>query len=80
MKDFDNKFLTFTSKNIRYGIRHGVFKDLPVDPIALSILGMIKYIVYKWVVLNEISKEEMIDMVISYHESLAIGLVADIDA
>lgn len=79
LKDFDRKFLTFTCKNIRYGISQGVFRDLPVEPIAHSILGMIKYTVYKWVVLNEISKEEMIEMVISYHESLAIGLVSNRD-
>jgi len=76
LKDFDDKLLTFTIKNIRYGIKQGAFRDLPVIPIAHSILGTIKYIVYKWVVLKEITKEEMIQMVISYHESLAAGLVA----
>lgn len=75
LKDFDNKFLTFAGKNIHYGIKRGIFRDLPVLPIAHSILGMIKYVVHKWVVLKEISKQEMIEMVISFHESLAIGLV-----
>lgn len=79
LQDFDHKFLAFTSKNIRYGIKRGLFRDLPVEPIVHSILGLIKYTVYKWVVSKEISKEEMIAMVISFHESLAIGLVANRD-
>jgi AcrR family transcriptional regulator len=79
LKDFDNKYLKFTCKNIQYGIERGLFRDLPILPIAYSILGIIKYTVFKWVVLKEISKEEMIDLVISYHESLAVGLVATRD-
>lgn len=79
LKDFDQKFLAFTHKNIRYGIKQGIFRDLPVEPITHSTLGMIKYMVYKWVVLKEISKEEMTQMVLSYHESLAIGLVPNRD-
>ena len=79
LKDFDNKYLAFTCKNIQYGIKRGVFRDLPVVPIAYSILGIIKYTVYKWVVLKEISKEEMIEIVLSFHESLAIGLAATRD-
>jgi hypothetical protein len=38
---------------------------------------MIKYAVFKWVVSKDITEEEMIDMVISFHQSLAIGLVKD---
>ena len=75
LKEFDDKFLLFTGKNIQYGIEHGIFKDLPVMPIVSSTLAIIKYAVYKWVVSKEISEEEMIDMVISFHESLAIGLI-----
>lgn len=75
LKEFDDKFLDFTRKNIQYGIRRGIFRDLPVDPIVHATLGMMKYVVYKWVVLKEISKEEMIEMVISFHESLAVGLM-----
>lgn len=75
LKEFDDKFLGFTSKNLQYGIKHGLFRDLPVVPIAHAILGIIKYSVYKWIVLKEISQEEMIEMVISFHESLAAGLV-----
>lgn len=79
LKDFDDKYLAFTCKNIQYGIKQGVFRDLPLLPMAYSILGIIKYTVYRWVVLKEISKEEMIEIVISYHESLAVGLVATRD-
>jgi AcrR family transcriptional regulator len=75
LKEFDDKFLLFTGKNIQYGIKHGIFKDLPVMPIVSSTLAIIKYAVYKWVVSKEISEEEMIDMVLSFHRSLAIGLV-----
>ena len=79
LKEFDDKFLKFTGKNIQYGIKRGIFRNLPVIPIAHAILGIVKYAVYKWIVSKEISKEEMIEMVISFHESLAIGLVAQRD-
>lgn len=75
LNEFDNKFLQFTSKNIQYGINKGIFRNLPVMPIVSSTLAIIKYAVYKWIVIKDISKEEMIDMVISFHQSLAIGLV-----
>jgi len=75
LREFEDKLLIFFSKNIRYGIKQGFFHELKVDPIAHGILGIIKYAVYKWIVLKEISKDEMIEMVISFQESLAIGLV-----
>lgn len=75
LKDFDDKFLAFTSKNIQYGIKRGLFRDLPVDPIVHATLGIMKYAVYKWVVLKEMSKGNMVEMVISFHESLAVGLL-----
>jgi AcrR family transcriptional regulator len=75
LKEFDDKFLLFTSKNIRYGIQHGIFRDLPIVPVVSATLAIIKYAVYKWIVTKEISKEEMTDMVLSFHRSLAIGLV-----
>lgn len=75
LKEFDDKFLLFTGKNIQYGINRGIFKDLPVLPIASSTLAIIKYAVYKWVVSKDISEEEMFDMVLSFHKSLAIGLI-----
>ena len=75
LNEFDNKFLEFTGKNIQFGIKKGIFRDLPVIPIASSTLAMIKYAVFKWVVNKDITEAEMIDMVISFHQSLAIGLV-----
>ena len=77
LNEFDNKFLQFTSKNIQFGIDQGIFRDLPVLPMASATLAMIKYAVFKWVVSKDITEEEMIDMVISFHQSLAIGLVND---
>jgi Transcriptional regulator len=77
LKDFDDKFLIFTGKNIQYGIDKGIFRELPVGPIASSTLATINHAVYKWIVLKAISKEEMIDMVLSFHQSLAVGLVED---
>lgn len=75
LKEFDDKILIYFSKNIRYGIKQGSFHELEVIPIAHGILGIIKYAVYKWIVLKDMSKDEMIEMVISFQESLAIGLV-----
>lgn len=77
LNEFDNKFLQFTSKNIQFGIDQGIFRDLPVLPMASATLAMIKYAVFKWVVSKDTTEEEMIDMVISFHQSLAIGLVKD---
>ncbi|MDH7479633.1 MAG: TetR/AcrR family transcriptional regulator [Syntrophomonadaceae bacterium] len=74
LKEFDDKFVRFTAKNIRYGIKQGVFRDLPVEPIANTVLAVIKHAVYRWIVLKDISKEEMIDMVKSILEFLAAGL------
>lgn len=74
LKEFEGKLLIFFSKNIQYGINKGFFNELEVIPIANGILGIIKYAVYKWIVLKEISKDEMIEMVISFHESFATGL------
>ncbi len=77
LNEFDNKFLQFTSKNIQFGIDQGIFRDLPVLPMASATLAMIKYAVFKWVVSKDTTEEEMIDMVISFHQSLAIGLAND---
>lgn len=75
LQEFDDKFLNFSSKNIEYGIKNGSFKDLPVMPIAHATLAITKYAVHKWVVAQAINKEEMFEMVTSYHRSLSIGLV-----
>lgn len=75
IKVFEDKLLEFYSKNIGYGIRKGVFRDIPVAPIAHAILATEKFLLYKWVVLKAITKEEMIEMVVSFHETLAKGLL-----
>lgn len=75
IKAFEDKLIGFYSRNIEYGIRKGFFKLIPVAPIAHSILATEKFLLYKWVVLKDITKEEMIDMVVSFHETLAVGLL-----
>jgi len=75
LKAFEDKLIGFYCKNIEYGIKKGVFKLIPVAPIANSILATEKFLLYKWVVLKDITKEEMIDMVVSFHETLATGLL-----
>jgi len=75
IKAFEDKLIGFYSGNIEYGIRKGVFKLIPVAPIAHSILATEKFLLYKWVVLKDITKEEMINMVVSFHETLAVGLL-----
>ncbi len=75
LKDFEDKFLNFTGKNIEYGIKNGCFRSLPVLPIAHATLAIIKHAVYRWIVAKELNKDEMIDMVISFTQSLSIGLV-----
>ncbi|HWP95486.1 MAG TPA: TetR/AcrR family transcriptional regulator [Syntrophomonadaceae bacterium] len=77
LKEFDDKFLLFIGKNIQYGITEGIFRDFPIMPIANATLALIKYLVYKWIVLKEITEEEMLDMATSFHQSLAIGLVIE---
>ncbi len=72
---FDQQYIGYSSNNIRYGIEKGIFKDQPVLPIAHAILGTIKYAVYRWIVLNEIDAEEMMELVLSFHESLAAGML-----
>jgi TetR/AcrR family transcriptional regulator, repressor of fatR-cypB operon len=75
IKAFEDKLIGFYARNIEYGIKKGVFKLIPVAPIAHSILATEKFLLYKWVVLKDITKEEMIDMVVSFHETLAVGLL-----
>jgi AcrR family transcriptional regulator len=75
LKQFEDRLLEFYSRNIEYGIKKGVFKNIPVSPVAHSILAMEKFSLYKWVVLKAITKEEMIEMVVSFHQTLAAGLL-----
>ena len=77
LKVFEDKLIGFYSRNIEYGIKKGRFKNVPVPPVAHSILATEKFLLYKWVVLKDISNEEMIEMVVSFHETLARGLLAD---
>jgi len=77
LQQFEDRLIEFSSRNIEYGIKKGVFKKVPVSPIAHSILAIEKFLLYKWVVLKAITKEEMIEMVVSFHETLAVGLVSD---
>lgn len=75
LQQFDDKLIKFYSRNLEYGIKKGIFKDIPVSPIAHSILAMEKYMLYQWVVLETVNKEEMIDMVVSFHQTMAVGLL-----
>ncbi len=75
LKNFDDRLILFMSKNNKYGIDKGVFCDLPVVPIAYSTLAIINYSVYKWIVMKDISADEMISLVVSFHHSLARGLL-----
>ncbi len=77
LKAFEDKLIGFYSRNIEYGIKKGRFRNVPVIPVAHSILAAEKFLLYKWVVLKDISKEEMVEMVVSFHETLARGLLAD---
>ncbi len=75
LQQFEDKLLGFYSRNIEYGISRGSFRNVPVAPVAHSILAVEKYLLYKWIILKAITKEEMIEMVISFHETLAHGLL-----
>ena len=75
IKQFEDKLIDFYSKNIEYGIQKGVFNNVSVPALVHAILGTEKFLLYKWVVLRAISKQEMIEMVVSFHETLAIGLL-----
>lgn len=77
IKQFEDKLLEFYCKNIKYGIEKGAFQDVPVCPVAHAVLAIEKYLLFKWIVLKAISKEEMIEMVVSFHETLARGLVIE---
>ncbi|NMC26943.1 MAG: TetR/AcrR family transcriptional regulator [Syntrophomonadaceae bacterium] len=77
LQQFEDRLLAFYSKNIEYGIKKGAFKNVPVSPVAHSILAIEKFLLYKWIVLRAITKDEMVEMVVSFHETLAAGLLAD---
>lgn len=75
LKQFEDKLIEFYIRNIEYGINKGVFNNVSVPPVAQGILAVEKFLLYKWIVLKDITKEEMVEMVISFHETLAKGLV-----
>jgi AcrR family transcriptional regulator len=75
LQQFEDKLIEFFTRNIEYGIKKGAFKNVPVSPVAHSILATEKFLLYKWIVLKSITKEEMIEMVTSFHETLAEGLI-----
>lgn len=77
LQQFEDKLIAFYTRNIEYGIARGSFSSIPVKPVAHAILAVEKYLLYKWIILKAITKEEMIDMVISFHETLAKGLVKE---
>ncbi|MBC2722238.1 TetR/AcrR family transcriptional regulator [Desulfosporosinus sp.] len=75
LKQFEDKLIDFYIRNIEYGINKGAFNNVSVPPIAHAILAVEKFLLFKWIVLKDITKEEMVAMVISFHETLAKGLV-----
>lgn len=77
LKQFEDKLIEFYIRNIEYGINKGAFTNVSVPPVANAILAVEKFLLYKWIVLKDITKEEMVEMIISFHETLAKGLVND---
>ncbi|HBV88738.1 MAG TPA: TetR/AcrR family transcriptional regulator [Desulfosporosinus sp.] len=75
LKQFEDKLIDFYIRNIEYGINKGAFNNVSVPPIAHAILAVEKFLLFKWIVLKDITKEEMVAMVISFHETLAKGLI-----
>lgn len=75
IKEFEDKLIEFYAHNLEYGIQKGIFEQVAVEPVAHAILATQKFLLYKWIVLKAISKQEMIDTVVSFHETLARGLV-----
>ena len=74
IKEFEDKFTESSIKNISFGIKNGIFRDLEPAPIAHAILGTIKYSIYRWIVLKDINQKQLYDIILSFHESLGIGL------
>jgi len=74
IKEFDDKFIEASIKNISYGIDNNIFQDLQPAPISYAILGIIKYSIYRWIVLKDINQKQLYDIILSFHESLGIGL------
>lgn len=75
IKEFEERFIQFTSKNIQFGIKQGVFREVPAVPLAHSVLAVIKHMIFKWTVLKDISTEEMLNMTTIILEIMAVSLV-----
>ncbi|NPV91922.1 MAG: TetR/AcrR family transcriptional regulator [Firmicutes bacterium] len=75
LKHFEDRLIEFFTKNIEYGIKKGAFNDVSAVSVAYAILAVEKYLLYKWIVLKTIGKEEMIEMVVTIHEMMAQGLL-----
>lgn len=75
LKQFEDKLIGFYSGNVEFGIRKGIFRKVPVSPVAHAVLAVEKFLLYKWIVLKAITKDEMIEMVVSFHKTLASGLL-----
>ena len=75
IKHFEDKLLAFYEKNIAYGVKDGIFRNVPIKPVAHSILAAEKHFLFRWIVHQDISKEEMVEMIVSFHEALACGLM-----
>lgn len=74
IKEFDDAFIASSIKNISFGIKNGIFRDLQPAPIAHAILGIIKYAVYRWIVLKDMTEDQLLNTVVSFHKSMGIGL------
>ena len=74
LRQFEDKLIAFYNRNFEYGIAKGRFNVVPAEPIAHAIQAVEKYLLNKWIILKDKTKAQMIDMVISFHETLAQGL------
>jgi len=74
LKQFEDKLIDFFRRNIEYGMQKGSLNEVPAVTVAHGILAIQKFLLYKWIVLKDITEEEMIEMVISYHKAIAQGL------
>lgn len=78
LKEFEDKLIAFYHKNLSYGVKKGAFNKVNIPPVAHALVAVDKFLLYKWIVLKAITKEEMIEMVVSFQEALAKGLVKEV--
>ncbi|MCX8124021.1 MAG: TetR/AcrR family transcriptional regulator [Spirochaetes bacterium] len=74
INEFENTFIELSAKNIAFGIKGGVFRDVEPLPLAYSILGIIKFSIYQWIVVKNINKKQLYNIILSFHTSLGRGL------